>query len=246
MNLFFEIHKDLPREGPGSNEATAKAFSMLKELPANPYILDVGCGPGMQTIELARLTSGSIIALDRHQPFIDHLTEYLRSEGLQEHVKTIVGDMFSMPFADESFDLLWAEGSIFIIGFAQGLAEWKKFVKPGGYVAVTDVSWLNETPSEAAYAFWNEAYPAIGTIRQNQQTIREAGYREVGHFVLPPSAWWDDYFNPMEQRVKMLRTRYAGNAEAQAVLEMTQREIDLYREDPHSYSYVFYLMQKPR
>ena len=64
LEIFFEIHKDLPREGPGDNESTQKAFSFLEDLPSNPYFLDIGCGPGMQTIQLAKLIDGKIIAID--------------------------------------------------------------------------------------------------------------------------------------------------------------------------------------
>jgi len=46
MEIFFEIHRDNPREGPGSFEATRKAYSALSSLPDKPVILDIGCGPG--------------------------------------------------------------------------------------------------------------------------------------------------------------------------------------------------------
>ncbi len=72
-NIFFELHKDLPREGPGDEASTLKAFAMMEGLPSNPRILDVGCGPGMQTIDLARHTGASILAVDTHQPFLDEL-----------------------------------------------------------------------------------------------------------------------------------------------------------------------------
>ena len=70
---FWEVHSNLPREGPGDNESTKKAYLMLKDLPENPRILDIGCGPGMQTIELAKLSGGQIVAVDNHQPFLEQL-----------------------------------------------------------------------------------------------------------------------------------------------------------------------------
>ena len=61
MDLIYEVfNADLPRQGPGDNKSTKKAFSYL-ELPSDPCILDVGCGNGMQTLELARLTNGGIL-----------------------------------------------------------------------------------------------------------------------------------------------------------------------------------------
>ena len=63
-NLMFEIFEDLPRQGPGDYESTKKAFLMLEGLPKDPEILDVGCGVGKQTLALAGLISGRIIAVE--------------------------------------------------------------------------------------------------------------------------------------------------------------------------------------
>ena len=73
MEYFYELFVGLPRGGPGDNESTRKAFAYLKDLPSEPLILDIGCGPGMQTLELAKISNGKIIALDNYQPFLDIL-----------------------------------------------------------------------------------------------------------------------------------------------------------------------------
>lgn len=82
MEFFFEIHQALPRQGPGSSESTRQAFNLLPELSSKPRILDIGCGPGAQTIELAKLSRGLIIALDNHQPYLDQLTTTIQTEAL--------------------------------------------------------------------------------------------------------------------------------------------------------------------
>ena len=54
MEYFFELFGDLPRQGPGCGEATLRALELLKDLPPQPKVLDIGCGSGMQTLILAR------------------------------------------------------------------------------------------------------------------------------------------------------------------------------------------------
>ncbi len=110
LNFLFELHTDLPRAGPGNNESTRKAFKMLKDLPPCPHILDIGCGPGMQTIELARISGGEIVALDIYQPFLDRIMKNARDQEVADKIKTINKSMFDMKIEKKSFDIIWAEG----------------------------------------------------------------------------------------------------------------------------------------
>ena len=188
MDIFFELHQDLPREGPGDNPSTRKALSLLTELPLQPLILDIGCGPGMQTIELARCTKGKIIAIDTHQPFLDKLKQRAQAEGLSDKITTINMSMFALEFEAKSFDAIWSEGAIYIMGFEQGLRACQPLLKPGGYVAVTEISWLRPQPSGEVQAFWAANCPGMRTVEENLEIVQAAGYRKVGHFVLPSSA----------------------------------------------------------
>ena len=79
--IFFDIHKDLPREGSGRDKYTKKAYDMIPKIK-QPLILDVGCGPGLQTIKLAKMTDGKIIAIDIHQPYLDQLKQSAKNEKL--------------------------------------------------------------------------------------------------------------------------------------------------------------------
>ena len=67
MEAFFKLHSGLPREGPGSDASTRKAIRALPSLPPSPRVVDLGCGPGRQTLVLAQALSSSIIAADIHQ-----------------------------------------------------------------------------------------------------------------------------------------------------------------------------------
>jgi SAM-dependent methyltransferase len=251
MDIFFEIHKDLPREGPGDSVSTRKALSLLKDLPSNPLILDIGCGPGMQTLDLARYTKGKIIAVDNHQPFLEQLHQRALAEGLTGHISTANQSMFELKFPEKSFDLIWCEGAIYIIGFEQGLRAWRPLLRgpnpasgnPGGHVAVTEISWLKPNPPEEVLSYWTAEYPGMRGIDENLRSLRVAGYRELGHFALPPSSWWTDYYTPIEARLPGLREKYCGNPEAKAMLDATQKECDIHRKYSDWYGYVFYLMQ---
>jgi SAM-dependent methyltransferase len=245
MSVFWEIHQDNPREGPGDNASTRKAFKMLKDLPPQPRILDIGCGPGMQTIELARISAGHITAVDNYQPFLDSLKQRAVEADVAPRIDTLNQSMFNLDLPNHSFDLIWSEGAIYIIGFPKGLEEWRELLKPKGYIAVTEVAWLKPEPPKVLKEFWQVNYAALKSIEENSRIIRDAGYLEAGRFILPEAAWWEDYYNPVIKRVSILRAKYAGNAEALQELDAHQKEISLYRRYPDYYGHVFYIMQKP-
>ena len=243
MDIFFEMFEGLPRQGPGDDQFTRQAFSYLKPLPPQPLILDIGCGSGMQTIELARLTDGKIVAMDTHQSFLDELTQRARQAGVADKIETRNQSMFSLAVEDKSVDVIWSEGAIYIMGFEKGLRAWRPFLKPGGYVAVTEITWLRPDPPQELRAFWDTECPAMQSVQANLDVIRAAGYREIAHFVLPPLAWWTHYYTPLEARVATLRKKYPGDPEAQQLLKEMQREIDLFRTYSDWYGYAFYVMQ---
>jgi SAM-dependent methyltransferase len=242
-DIFFELHHNLPREGAGRNRYTRQAFYMLPDMD-KPRILDIGCGPGGQTMELARLTQGEVIGIDTHQPYLDQLTNKIKEAGLLYRVHAINCSMFDMKFPDESFDIIWAEGSIYIIGFERGLNEWQRLIKPKGFLAVHEMTWLRPDPPQEIYAYWKEFYPEIKTVAENMELILNSGYNLLGHFTLHEDAWWIEYYDPLEERINNLRKKYIDQPEALAVLDNEQREIDMYKKYYQWYGSVFFVMQK--
>ena len=243
MGIFFELHHDLPREAPGDNLSTYKALSLLSDLPPRPLLLDIGCGPGEQTLALAKSTDGYIVAVDTHQPFLEKLRRNAHQAELLDKVSTLKTSMFALPLSEQTFDAIWSEGAIYIIGFTKGLRTWRRFLKPHGYIAVSELAWLRSHPPAEATTFWEVAYPGIRTREENLELIQGAGYRNVGHFVLPAESWWKNYYTPLEARIVSLREKYQRNGEAIQELDESQREIDLYRQYVDWYGYVFYVMQ---
>jgi ubiquinone/menaquinone biosynthesis C-methylase UbiE len=242
-DVLYELFSNVPRQGPGSNECTRKAYHLISNLPPQPHILDVGCGAGMPTLELARISNGKVTAVDTYRPFLDELRKNAKSEGLDERIETINGSMFELPFTKNSFDIIWSEGAIFVIGFKKGLREWKPLLRRGGYLVVSELTWIRPEMPHEIRIYLEGAYPAIKDIEGNREIISQADYTEVGSFILPESCWWANFYEPLQRHLNLLKTKYTGNSEATEALDAIQLEIDMYRKYSRYYSYVFYLMQ---
>ena len=120
--------------------------------------------------------------------------------NLKDTVKGIVGSMDNLPFKDEELDLIWSEGAIYNIGFEKGLNEWRKYLKKGGCIAVSEVSWFTpppppERPLEIE-EFWLDAYPEIDTIPVKIAQMQKAGYIPVASFILPENCWTEHFYAP--------------------------------------------------
>lgn len=244
MNLFYELHQGIPREGPGNNVSTRKAYELIEKYVSEPAILDIGCGPGMQTIELASLTTGTILATDLNEGFLEELRKNVAVRGLNEKVKVEKADMKALPYKDGQFDVIWAEGAIYIIGFEKGLREWKKYLKDGGILVVSELSWLRENAPQEPADFWANAYPEAGTVQGNREKAENLGYEVIDTFVLPEAGWWEDYYFPLEEKINILQDKYKEDQASQNILKEFQTEIDVYRNYSDYYGYVFYILRK--
>ncbi len=243
MEHFMQLYGELPRAGPGDNRWTRKAFEMVRGLPAEPGILDIGCGPGVQTLELARLTRGRIVAMDVMPRMIARLQLAAQNASLADRIEIMQMDMEAMAFPDASFDLVWSEGAIYIMGFKRGLKKVKRFVKPGGHVAVSEVVWLKPDPPADLLEVWEE-YPEIDSIDEKLRVISELGYRSVGHFVLPNESWINDYYTPLAARADLLETEWKDKPEEiRQIIRIARNEIDMFRRYSEYYGYCFFVMQ---
>lgn len=245
MKMFLEIHKNIPREGPGDNETTKKVYQSLENLPKEPKILDVGSGSGMQTVELSQNTEGKVYALDIQQRCINELNSKIIVEKLKDKINVVKGSMFKLEeyFNKESFDVIWAESSVFIIGFENGIKKWKPFLKEDGYLVVSHISWLKPDYPKELKEFWESEYPEIKSVEENRLIIEKLGYKLVNHFVIPKSGWWDNYYTPIQERINELKEKYKGNSKALERLNRTEKEIDMYKKYYEYYGYIFYVIQ---
>jgi SAM-dependent methyltransferase len=243
--FFYQLFESLPRQGPGCTGATKKAFSHLPSLPRDAKILDIGCGSGTQTRDLAALISGIITAVDNHQPFLDSITAWVKLTGLEGRVRTQCASMDALPFGPGQFDLIWSEGAVFIMGFSEGLRAWKPLLKKGGYMVVSDAAWFEQDPPAELMQWWEEEGYTPKTEDQLREQVREAGLRLIATYRLPEEGWWDNYYVPMLARIAELRKTSGADPAHATILDSLEHEAEVYRKNKRYYGYTFFIMQNP-
>lgn len=244
VSLICEYFSGLARQGPGSPEATINALSFIDNLTNESQIADIGCGTGGQTMVLASQTLGHITGIDLFPAFIDLFNMNSHKLNLQNRVKGIVGSMDNLTFQKEALDLIWSEGAIYNIGFERGINEWHKFLRTGGFIAVSEASWLTEERPAELDAFWKDAYPEIDTISNKVRQIQQAGYIPVATFILPENCWTEHFYDPQVSFQAKFLKKHQGDKAAEALVENQRREAELYSKYKAFYGYVFYIGKK--
>lgn len=244
MEYFYELFDALPRGGPGDNESTRRAFNAIPKPLNKPLILDIGCGPGVQTVELAKISNSKIIALDNHQAFLDKLMKTARDEGLVDNIVPKNMSMLDMDFDERTFDIIWSEGALYFMGFQNGLRRCHQLLKNNGYLAVSEIVYISLNPPSPVTEFFEKVYPDIKNIRDNIELIQNVGFHLISNFTLPESSWLDSYYKPMEEELSRLYKKYQGNEVALSIFEMMRNEIDFYRKYSEFYGYEFFIAQK--
>ncbi|QEV21413.1 bifunctional class I SAM-dependent methyltransferase/N-acetyltransferase [Streptomyces alboniger] len=237
-DAFFALHHGLPRQGPGSDDTTRRLLRLAGELPGRPRVLDLGCGPGRAALLLAAEAGAEVTAVDLHEPFLDELRAAADARGLTGSITTVHADMAQLPYPDGSFDLVWAEGSAYAIGFDNALRAWRRLLAPSGVLVVTECEWTTAEPSTAARAFWDQHY-ALRTGEENARAATGAGYSVLGAHPQPETDW-DEYYGPLAARADAADPDAPGMAEA---LAATREEIATRREHGSEFGYTGYVLR---
>lgn len=242
---FYELFQPkLPRLGPGTKKATLDSFNKMQLVNKNLNILDVGCGNGAQTLDLAEIIDGHITAVDFNQQFVDELILRAEQKGLSNKISAKQGDMNNLVFADNEFDVIWCEGAIYIAGIENALKAWKSFLKPNGYMAVTDLCWLTEKRPAEIHEYMTSRIPWTATVDEYLTIIKNQGYIPIDNFPLPVEAWIDNYYNPLLNELEIYDKKFAGIDEAMEVSKMMRTEKDMFDKYSQYYGYVFYIIRK--
>jgi ubiquinone/menaquinone biosynthesis C-methylase UbiE len=224
--MKYDVKSDIKRDYFRAKllQYTRKAFKTLPELE-NARILDVGCGSGVVTLELARLSGGHVVGIDIDQSALAELNQKIVQAGLVDRVRATHGSMKDMQFRDESIDLIWSEGAIFVMGFEEALGDWRRFLRPGGFLVL---------------------HARMENVEKRVELIPTLGYELIDKFVVPKQAWWDEYYGPLEKLIEGLRHKYRNDPKAQTFLDKEQSEVNEFKSKTEFHGSVFYIMQKTK
>ena len=219
LNLY-RIEKDHIREN--LNKYTRKAFKLLPKCK-NLHILDVGCGSGVPTIELAKISDGHVTGIDIDATSLNLLQRKIKEIGLNNRLSIIKDSILTMDFPEESFDIIWAEGSIFVIGFEKSIKKWRRFLKPNGFLVIHDEN--------------KDKNKKLGLIIKY-------GYALIAQFELTDNLWWLEYYTLLERLIQEFRNKYPNDSVLNNELNKDQIEIDKCKLNSTVFSSFFAIMQK--
>lgn len=245
LQLLIDLHIDGDRQGPGGDDATTQAIALagLQNL-SGLKIADIGCGTGAATLALGRQLDGHITAVDFLPQFLERLEQRAGEAGLAGKITTLAASMDALPFTPNSLDVIWSEGAIYNMGFEAGIKYVHSFLKPGGVLAVSELSWFtNQRPAEL-HDHWMQAYPEVDTASAKIAQLENNGYSLLGYFPLTRTHWIDNYYRPMQHRFDKLLAKYRQTAESVAVVQAERAEIALYEKYADYFGYGFYIAHK--
>ena len=240
---FFSLYEGLPRQGPGSETSTQEALKRLGKLPKPVRVIDLGCGSGASTLVLARELQSPVVAYDQHAPFLEALAANAEQEGLKSLISARQGDFTQLDELQCSYDLIWSEGAAYLAGFERALSLWRPLLAPGGKVALSELTWLVDMPSDEPRAFWKKAYPGMTNQEGNCHSAERVGFRVLDTFTLPTEDWWNEYYRPLRRRIAAFRANHTVPRTIEAILAETEREMDMVERYSNEFGYLFYLLE---
>ncbi|MET9346195.1 methyltransferase domain-containing protein [Streptomyces termitum] len=201
-------HESVLRSHSWRTAANSAAY-LLGELRPGLDVLDVGCGPGTITADLAALVGpgGRVTGVDAAEDVLAKARATAAERGL-ENVEFAIADVHALDFPDDSFDVVHAHQVLQHVGDpVRALREMRRVCRPGGVVAARDsdygaFAWYPEPPVLDA---WRELYRRVARAnggepdagRRLSAWAREAGFTDVTAsaaawcFAAPDErAWW--------------------------------------------------------
>lgn len=243
--LLIDLYKPAYRQGPGGDAETDQALNLARVDRTAPLkVADIGCGTGASTLLLARRLNARITAVDFLQDFLDVLEERADRLGIADRISTLACSMENLPFPEGELDIIWSEGAIYNIGFEKGVADWRRYLKAGGLLVASEITWTTDARPPELQHHWQNEYPEIDVASAKIRVLEKHGYSPTAYFVLPEHCWLDHYYRPLQARFEDFLRRNGDSEAARAIVAAEQREIELYEMYKAHVSYGMYIARK--
>ncbi|MCB2230308.1 methyltransferase domain-containing protein [bacterium] len=201
---------------------TRRAFDALPAI-VNPRILEIGCGTGLVTLELAKMSGGQIVAIDVDQRALHQLCERFSIKGRRDRIQVVQTSMQNLPFPGNSFDVIWSEGAIASIPFEDGLHEWGKLLVPGGCLVIHDV---------------------LTDFARKQDLIEASNYTILERFTLGPEVWWEEYYEPLRKLIASVGTSGPGeDTKSIEEFRLMEQELEQFSYSDDRFGSVFFVLR---
>lgn len=245
FQLLIDLHRRAIRQGPGGEAETKRAMELAGLDGSRPLkIADIGCGTGASTILLAKELDAEITAVDVLPDFLDELQSRANLHGVADRITTLNCSMDTLPFTVGEFDVIWSEGAVYNMGFEAGVSAWSRFLKYGGKLIVSEITWLSATRPLELQSHWKREYPEVDLASTKIGVLERHGYSPEAYFVLPMHCWLENYYRPMQSRFDAFLERNGRSDQAKAIVEAEKHEIILYEKYSAYYSYGVYVAKK--
>jgi cyclopropane fatty-acyl-phospholipid synthase-like methyltransferase len=199
---------------------TRKAFELLPAF-VRPRILDLGCGQGQQTIELARLSGGNVLGIDIDESALLNFRKRIEQSGLSNRVTAHKLSLFDSRLPAESFDILWEEGVMHLLDPERSFATCRNLVQPMGFLVMHEqLKWFEQV---------REQIPGWGWVFADQH-------------LLPKHFWWTNYGAPLQERIRAVRESQVDSAESPALIRYVN-EAAMIKADPDQFDCGFFIFQ---
>lgn len=218
-----EILNELNAEGLRSVflKYTREAFENIPQMD-KPRILDIGCGTGMPTLELAMLSNGEITGIDIDQGALDKLNLKIKQEGLSGRINVYNRSVYDTRFEDETFDILWEEGVIHLLDLKKTLTECNRVLKMNGFMITGE---------------------ATNWVDRKLKHFPKFGFKLIKQISWEKGCWWSQYYVPLEEKINILRKKYDNLDDVEEVKRHLM-EIEMVKKDPTGFDCVTYIMEK--
>lgn len=245
LDLLIDFHKDAARQGPGGSDETRLSITLSGLGESHGLnVADIGCGTGASTLVLARELDACVTAVDFLPAFLDRLKIAAERDGLGEQIQTLAASMDALPFAEQTFDAIWSEGAIYNMGFENGIKAWRRFLKPDGILAVSELTWLTKVRPAELEQYWMREYPEVATASAKMAILEDNGYSPVGYFSISKRCWLDNYYRPMQERFDRFLSRHGHSEPARAIVEAEKHEISLYDRFSAYFGYGYFVARR--